>query len=156
MKRALFFALPLLFAPAVALAGSSEGSTALALSALVGERAPHVGFLDKHLLAAYLDGHATAPHIKGKKIMVKADAIDCRSSNVDITEHSCALTFGAKKIELHGRKAHELYATLVEAGVASDGAAGSIHEAVTNLDCVVDADQVRDKAGAGAKCTFSP
>jgi len=72
---------------------------------------------EKGVLAKYLDGHADVIFKKGKTIVVKADAVHCRISNVDITVHSCDLTFGGKKKTLTGRKAHEIYATLVENGV---------------------------------------
>ncbi|MCC3245530.1 hypothetical protein LG047_09380 [Methylocystis sp. WRRC1] len=158
-SRITFIALTLslsCLASAQAFAGATNGPSALALAALVGDRAPQVVPLEKRLLAAFLDGHAEMPHPKGKNIVVKADSIDCRASNVDVTQHACTLAFGDKKIELVGRKAHELYATLVENGVAADGAAGSIHVAVTALDCQVDADEVREKAGGGARCAFNP
>lgn len=142
--------------PGVAHAGASNGASALALSALVGEYAPQVSAAEKKLLAAYFNGRADAPHAKGQRVAVKADAIDCRAGNVDIASRSCDLTFGAKKIELRGRKAHELYATLIENGVALEGAAGSSHASVTALDCIVDADEVAEKAGGGARCAFNP
>ncbi len=143
-------------APAAAHAGASNGSTALALAAIVGECAPQTSPPYKKLLVAYLNGRADTPHPKNLRIAVKADAIDCRAGNVDIAAHACALTFGAKKIELSGRKAHELYATLIENGVALEGAAGSSHASITALDCIVDADEVAEKAGGGARCAFTP
>lgn len=136
--------------------GASNGPGALALAAIVSESSPLIGAPDKRLLASYFDGRANAPHAKGKTIAVKADAIDCRVSNVDITERSCELTFGEKKVSLRGRRAHELYATLVENGAQPDGAAGSMHASVSALDCLIDADEVADKAGGGARCAFDP
>jgi hypothetical protein len=143
-------------APAAAQTGASNGSSALALSAIVGELSPHTSVADKKLLAAYFAGRAEAPHAKGQRVAVKADAIDCRAGNVDVTSHSCELTFGAKKIELSGRKANELYATMIENGVMAEGAAGSSHASVTALDCIVDADEVAEKAGGGARCAYTP
>ncbi|MGH6868686.1 MAG: hypothetical protein ACREDA_07445, partial [Methylocella sp.] len=87
---------------------------------------------------------------------VAASAVTCRASDVDITRHSCDLTFGAKKVTTRGRKAHELYATLAEVGVPPDGAAGSMFEAVSNLDCAIDPAEVKQKAGGGAHCTYAP
>jgi len=143
-------------APAAAQAGASNGSNALALSAIVGELSPQTSAPNKKLLAAYFARRAEAPHAKGQRIAVKADAIDCRAGNVDITSRACELTFGAKKIELSGRKANELYATLIENGVVAEGAAGSSHASITALDCIVDADEVAEKAGGGARCAFTP
>lgn len=144
------------FAPVAAQAGASNGANALALSAIVGELAPQTSAPNKKLLAAYLNGRADAPHAKDLRIAVKADAIDCRAGNVDITSRACELTFGAKKVELRGRKAHELYATLIENGVALEGAAGASHASITALDCMVDADEVAEKGGGGARCAYNP
>lgn len=147
---------PLLFATTAAFAGSIDGSSALALAALVAEHSPSVKASDKILLAKFLNGQTNASYPSKAKITVAADAVTCKSSNVDITLHQCDLTFGTKKITTHGRKAHELYATLAEAGVPSDGAAGSIFEAVSNLDCTIDPAEVKQKAGGGAHCTYNP
>jgi hypothetical protein len=144
------------FAPAAAQAGASNGASALALAAIVGELAPQTSAPNKKLLAAYFNGRADAPHAKDLRIAVKADAIDCLAGNVDITSRACELTFGAKKVELRGRKAHELYATLIENGVALEGAAGASHASITALDCMVDADEVAEKGGGGARCAYNP
>ena len=144
------------FAPVAAQAGASNGANALALSAIVGELAPQTSAPNKKLLAAYFSGRADAQHAKDLRIAVKADAIDCRAGNVDITSRACELTFGAKKVELRGRKAHELYATLIENGVALEGAAGASHASITALDCMVDADEVAEKGGGGARCAYNP
>ena len=85
---------------------------------------------------------------------MRAEAVTCRVSDVDITYHSCELSFGGKKESLTGRKARERYATLVEVGVPSDGAAGSIYEGIANLDCTVDPGAVKQEAGGGAACKF--
>ena len=146
----------LLLGTTAAYAGSVDGSSALALAALVAEQSPIVKATDKTLLAKFLNGGANAPYASKDKITVAADAVSCKSSNVDITIHDCDLTFGTKKITTHGRRAHELYATLAEAGVPSDGAAGSIFEAVSNLNCTIDPAAVMEKAGGGAHCTYDP
>ena len=153
MKPIAFLTIPLLLANDAALAGPIEGNGALALAALVAEHSPNVKAHDKILLEKFLNGQIYASK---KKITVAAGAVTCRTSNVDITQHSCDLTFGAKKVATHGRKAHELYATLAEVGVPPDGAVGSIFEAVPNLDCTVDPGEVKQKAGGGAHCTFAP
>jgi len=92
--------------------------------------------------------------VNGEKITVSAESIDCKVSNVDITERSCAVAFSASNRELKGREAHELYATLVEAGVASDGAAGTIHETISHLLCAIDPNAIKQKDGSGAQCKF--
>jgi hypothetical protein len=153
MKPIAILTIPLLLANHAAFAGSIEGNGALALAALVAEHSPNVKVHDKFLLEKFLNGQTYASK---KKISVAAGAVTCRASDVDITQHSCDLTFGAKKVATHGRKAHELYATLAEVGVPPDGAAGSIFEAVSNLDCTIDPGEVKQKAGGGAHCTYAP
>ena len=75
-------------------------------------------------------------------------------SDVDISEHDCTLKFGGVARTLQGRAAHELYATLVEIGAPSDGAAGSIYESVSNLACKVRPAEVQERGGGGADCSF--
>jgi hypothetical protein len=82
-----------------------------------------------------------------------ADKIVCRTSNVDITARSCELTFKIAKHTLKGREANEVFATLVMAGVLSDGAAGSIVESLSKLNCTLDP-KAKEKAGGGADCSF--
>jgi hypothetical protein len=156
MKPVAFLTIPLLLANHAAFAGSADGNGALALAALVAEHSPGVKATDKKVLAKFLNGQTNVPYSPNKKITVAADAVTCRASAVDITLHSCDLTFGAKEVATHGRKAHELYATLAELGVPQNGAAGSIFEAVTNLDCTIDPAEVKQKGGGGAHCTFNP
>jgi hypothetical protein len=153
MRQIVVGSATLLLATAAAFAGSIDGSSALALAALVAEHSPNVKAGDKLLLEKFLNGRVYSYR---KKINVAASGITCKASNVDITSHQCDLTFGEKKLTTHGRKAHELYATLAEAGVPPDGAAGSIFEAVSNLDCTIDPAEVKQKAGGGAHCTFDP
>lgn len=156
MERTAFLITALLFANCAAYAGSADGSSGLALAALVGEHSPLLKASETILLKKFLNSQANPPYASKKKITVAADAVTCKASNVDITLHECSLTFGAKTIRTHGRKAHELYATLAEAGVPPDGAAGSIFEALTNLACTIDPAEVGRKAGGGAHCTYAP
>jgi hypothetical protein len=156
MKLFAAMLIPLTVAISPAFAGSIDGNGALALAALVAEHSPNVIARDKLVLLRFLNGQADAHYMGAKKISVKADQLSCRASNVDITQHSCDLTFGAKKPSFNGRKAHELYATLAEVGVPPDGAAGSIFEALSNLDCTIDPAEVKQKAGGGAHCSYDP
>ncbi len=156
MKPIAFLTIPLLLANNAAFAGSIDGNGALALAALVAEHSPNVAASEKTVLAKFLNGQTNMSYLPNKRITGAAGAVTCRASNVDITHHSCDLTFRAKKVATRGRKAHELYATLAEVGVPPDGAAGSIFEAVSNLDCTIDPAEVKQKAGGGAHCTFDP
>jgi len=55
-----------------------------------------------------------------------------------------------------GRKAHELFATIAEVGVPSDGAAGTIYESLSHLACTINPAEIKQKAGGGAECKFDP
>jgi len=136
-------------------AANTTGATALALAALTGEHEAALGSHKRHVLARLFDGH-TVVFPAGHTITVTAAKIVCRISDVAIARRSCALTFGAHDVNLSGRRANELYATLVEAGVPGDGAAGSIFESVSALSCVIDPNVVLENAGGGASCTFTP
>ena len=146
----------LLVAPGPALAETIDGSGALALAALVGQNSPLVTPGAKAALAKMLDGETKASFPAGQTITVQVDKLTCKASNVDITLHSCELVFGTRTAKLTGRAAHELYATLAEVGVPSDGAAGSSYEAVTKLTCTIDPNEVKQMTGGGAHCDYGP
>jgi len=40
------------------------------------------------------------------------------------------------------------------AGVPSDGAAGSVFESLSKLNCTIDPAEIKQKAGGGANCAF--
>jgi len=150
----LKFSLSLAGATAAAAAPVTvSGSTALSLAGVV---APHslLPSAQKKAVAALFGGKSNISYTN--KIIVTADKIVCRTSNVDITARSCELTFKTTKRNLTGREANEIYATLVMAGVPSDGAAGSIFEALSKLSCTLDPKVIKDNAGGGADCTFEP
>jgi hypothetical protein len=137
-------------------AETADGSGALALAALVGETSPVLGASDKAVLAKFLNGQTNITYPTGQTIAVAADKVACRAGNVDLTSHSCELAFDSKTVMLSGRRAHELYATLAEIGVAPDGAAGSTFEALSNLKCTIDPNEVKQKSGGEAHCDYSP
>jgi hypothetical protein len=156
MNRTALFVIPLLLAAHAAHAGSTSGNSALALAALVGERSPALDAQEREALGHMLDGNLNFAFPADKKITLKADRVVCRASNVDISAHSCELAFGSRKLTRSGRAAHELYATLIEAGVAPEGAAGSMFAGISKLVCTVDPNTVKATAGGGADCTFGP
>jgi hypothetical protein len=135
-------------------AGSISGSAALAMAGVVAPYSPTLSAADKKLVAAFFNGNTSTSY--KNKIVVTADKIVCRTSNVDITARSCELTFGKTVKSLTGRAANEIYATEAMAGVPSDGAAGSIFESVSKLSCTLDPAALKDKAGAGADCSYQP
>ncbi|MGP6159979.1 MAG: hypothetical protein ACLPYS_21205 [Vulcanimicrobiaceae bacterium] len=157
MRSFLFVVLLIALGSQAALAASStQGSTALALAALVGRNSPTLSWYSRSELARLLDGHATAPYPAHRQIVVHADSIVCRAGNVDITVHGCTLKFGTKTTSLSGRAAHELFATLLEVGVPGSGAAGTVYVGLTHLACTVDPHVIAQRGGGGATCTFVP
>jgi hypothetical protein len=104
----------------------------------------------KHRLGLLIADRSTP----GAVITVAADSVVCRAGNVDIAVFSCALKFGGKTVNLSGRAAHEVFATLAENGVPGDGAAGTIYEAVHALNCTLDPAAIAQKDGGGASCSF--
>lgn len=135
-------------------AATVSGAAALALAALVGRQSPAVPRFSKRALAELLDDRIAFAFPAGKTVAVAADAVTCRASDVDIALHGCDLAFGAARVAVDGRSAHELFATMLEAGVHSEGAAGSIVLAVKNLACTIDPNAIKQRAGGGAQCRF--
>ena len=135
--RNVAWAALLLAAPQSASAANVNGSGALALAALIAEYSPLPRAKQKDTMHHLLYG-ILAPPPPPERVVVKAGNVVCRASNVDITEHSCAITFGHRTVDLKGRRAHELYATIDEVGVPPDGAAGSVFESLSKLDCTID------------------
>ena len=148
------FAAALLSANA-ACASSTGGHAALSLAEAVGLQSPLVSAAHKMILFQFRSGNTNFAS-SNAPFTFTSSAIDCGAGDVDITHHRCTLTFGSSTIQLNGAAAHDLYATLIEAGVPGDGAAGTIHEAVTGLSCTVDVGQVKARAGGGATCSFTP
>jgi hypothetical protein len=153
----------LAWSPAASAAGASaagasamgaSGNAALALAALVAARSPLLPACDKQALSSMLDGKLDFVFPAGRKIWVQAGAVTCRGSTVDIAAHDCTLRFGTATVGLTGRAAHELFATIAEAGVPSEGAAGSIFESFAHLNCTIDPNAVKERAGGGGDCHF--
>lgn len=156
MKTVAPLAILLLLASQPASAATAAGGSALALAALVAEHSPLLTHHEKTVMARMFDGHLNFTFPANKKISVAADSVVCRASNVDITSRSCELTFGTKKRTLKGRRAHEVFATVAEAGVPPDGAAGTIFESLSHLVCTIDPNEIKQRAGGGADCQFDP
>jgi hypothetical protein len=146
----------LVMLPVSAARADSTGGSALALAALVTPYSPAITTGDKRVIEALFDGDPNAAYPAGKKITVTADKIVCRMGNVDITFHSCELTFGAKAVTVTGWRAHELFATIGEVGVPVDGAMGTLYESLSQLSCTIDPGVIKQKAGGGASCAFTP
>ena len=132
-------------------AASITGQAALALAGVVALYAP-MPAANKKAVAALLKGDTNFPY--PTKIMVTAEKIVCRTSNVDLTARSCELTFKTSNKTLKGREANELYSTEAMAGIPPDGAAGSNFEGLSKLSCTLDPKLLKQKGGGGAECSY--
>jgi hypothetical protein len=131
---------------------TASGPAALALAGVVALYSPLLTADEREAVSAFFVGQSGVRY--AKKISVTADKIVCRVSNVDITARSCELTFKGAKQTITGRRASEIFATEAMAGVPSDGAAGSVFESLSKLNCTLDPAEIRQKAGGGASCSF--
>jgi hypothetical protein len=155
MKVVLGFLLPLLTI-GTAVAADITPASSLMLSAIVAEHSPLLGWLDKRTVAALAAGVFTSGPNRRETIVVAADDVECRVSNVDITSRSCTIRVGRRTVTLKGRNAHELFATLAEMGVTPSGAAGTIYIGASHVNCSVNPNELHEKGGGGASCTFGP
>jgi hypothetical protein len=131
------------------------GPTALSLAAVIAQHSPLLSSYEKKVIAGLFNGNANAGAASKKKLSITADSVVCKVSNVDLTARSCEIIFKTgKSTSFKGREANEVFATLAMAGVASDGAAGSIFETVKKLNCSLDPAVIKDKSGGGADCSF--
>jgi hypothetical protein len=137
---------------ASAASATASGQTALALAGVVALYSPLLTSDEREAVSALFVGQIGGRY--AKKISVTADKIVCRVSNVDITARSCELTFKGAKQTISGRRANEIFATEAMAGIAPDGAAGSVSESLSKLTCTLDPAEIRKKAGGGAECSF--
>jgi hypothetical protein len=156
MKKLIISALALTVGQTAAFAapGTAAGPTALALAAVIAQHSPAVRAFDRRVIARLFRGNTSFGFTPNTKISVDADSVVCRVSNVDITSRSCELSFGARKRTLTGREANEVGATAAAAGVPSEGAAGSSIETISKLRCTIDPNEIMQKAGGGANCSF--
>jgi hypothetical protein len=131
---------------------TATGPAALALAGIVALYSPLLTADEREAVSALFVGQSGVRY--AQKISVTADKIVCKVSNVDITARSCELTFKGAKQTITGRRASEIFATEAVAGVPADGAAGSITESLSKLNCTLDPAEIRQKAGGGATCSF--
>ena len=132
---------------------TANGPAALALAGVVALYSPLLTADEREAVSAFFVGQTGVRY--AKKITVTADKIVCRVSNVDITARSCELTFKGDKQTITGRRASEIFATEAMAGVPADGAAGSVSESLSKLNCTLDPKEIKEKAGGGATARSS-
>jgi len=137
---------------------TAPGPMALALAAVLAQPSPLLSAYDKRVIVRLFRGNTNFGFTPNTKILVVADSVVCKTSNVDITMRDCELTFsnGNKtwNRSLTGPQANELSATALAAGATSEGAAGSTIQSISKLDCTIDPNEIMKKAGGGAQCTF--
>ena len=131
---------------------TANGPSALALAGVVALYSPLLTSDEREAVSAFFVGQSGVRY--AKKISVTADKIVCRVSNVDIIARTCELTFKGIRQTITGRRASEIFATEAMAGVPPDGAAGSVSESLSKLNCSLDPAEIKQKAGGGATCSF--
>jgi hypothetical protein len=156
MKKLIIPALVLSAVHSTALAapGTADRPTALALTAVIAQHSPEVRVFDKWTVARLFRGNTRFKSTPYKKISVDVDSVVCRVSNVDITSRRCDLKFKTRSRTLTGREANEIGATAAAAGIPSQGAAGSSIASISNLRCTIDPNEIMQKTGGGAGCSF--
>ncbi len=132
---------------------TATGPTALAVAAVIAQYSPVLNPGERKVIAGVFDGN-TRMSYPIKKLSVDADTVTCRISNVAIADRSCDLSFKKGKRSLKGRAANEVYATLASAGIAAEGAAGSMIESLSKLSCTLDLGAIKQNDGSGANCSW--
>ena len=158
MKRTFPLAIPLVIASGAVAAApvTTTGNAALALAAQIGVLSPLLSAAQKSVLEHFLDGQMTFSVPAGLSVItVASEKTTCRKGDVDITMHSCELTFGSATVTENGLRGQSLTATLMENGVFADGAAGSIFYSVAPIACTVNIAEVQSGSGGGAKCVYT-
>lgn len=137
-----------------AMAATCNGAGALNLASVIAAHSPVLSPAEKHVMAQFFDGHRNVAFPATKKISIRADLVDCKEGDVDITKSICMLTFGAKNVILTGHAAHEVYGTLAQLGVVQEGAAGSLEETLSNVVCTINPHAIAQMDGERADCSF--
>jgi hypothetical protein len=143
------------FGPSAASAAPATitGPTALAVAAVVAQYSPVLNPGERKVIAGLFDGNIRMSY-PIKTLSVSADTVMCRVSNVATADRSCEIVFKKGKRSLKGRAANEVFATLSSAGVAAEGAAGSMIGNVSKLSCALDLGKIRQNDGSGADCSW--
>ena len=103
LRQAVLLFFPLLLASQGASAETVAGSSALALASLVAAHSPLLSGYEKRVMARLFTGHSDVNFPASGKISVKADAVVCRASNVDITSRSRSLSTFSHSRSIHCR-----------------------------------------------------
>ena len=151
----------LVLAATLVLAGGAKaapmtmnGEPALAFAALVGAYSPALTASQKHVLSKFLGGQ-TAFVSSNATITLHVSEVHCQLGDVDLTKHSCRITYGAAVTALNGEEGADILANMALAGVMGDGAAGTIHYDVLNVTCTIKVAEVKSPDGGGASCSYT-
>ena len=153
MKWIALFAFVLAANAAAAAEMTVDGSGALVLAALVGNQSKTISPTDKAALARLLAGSLTKFPAE-QTIMVTADKIDCKASNVDILEHSCTLTFGTMPRTIAGPRSPRALRDPDRGRRPPRRRRWLQHETLTGLMCTIDPNAIKQRDGSPADCRF--
>ena len=132
-----------------------HGNAALTVAALVGQYSPALSASQKHILYKFLAGVGTFPS-SNAPIHFHVNAIQCQLGDVALTVHRCQITYGGVVTNENGEEGAAILANMALAGVLADGAAGTIHYGMTNINCTIDVAEVKSPTGGGVTCTYTP
>jgi hypothetical protein len=135
-------------------AGTMNGGPALSFAALVGQYSPTLTAARKHILNKFLSGQ-TSFSSSNATFSFKITEVHCQLGDVDLTKHSCQITYGAAVTTLKGEEGANILANMALAGVMGDGAAGTIHYDVKTVTCTIKVGEIKSPDGGGASCTFT-
>ena len=143
------------FGAASAAPSTMGGNAALTVASLVAPYSPGLTAGQKHVLHMFLAG-TTSFASSNAPIHLHVDAIHCQLGDVSIVTHRCQIIYGGATTSENGEEGAAILANMALAGVFADGAAGTIHYDVTNLNCTIDVAMVKSNGGGGVACTYTP
>lgn len=154
LSTALAAAASLSLGGSLAQAADLGPSAQFALATLLARYSPLLDPEQKQVVAQL----ATGQNAGANAIVITASEIKCRASNVDLTSRGCTIRYDKQNVQLAGLEANELLATMLEAGVPPDPAAGTTYVGVSHLECTLVPSTLaaRDGRGRGIQCSFDP
>ncbi len=135
-------------------AATMSGNAALSFAALVGHYSPALTIGQKHILLHFLAGQ-TSFVSSNATITFHVDEVHCQLGDVDLTRHSCKITYGSANTTLNGEEGAAILANMAQAGVMGDGAAGTIHFDAKNITCTLKVGEIKSPDGGGVSCSYT-
>jgi hypothetical protein len=135
-------------------AGTMSGGSALTFAALVGQYSPTLTLAQKHILLRFLGGQ-TSFLSSNATFSFHVDEVHCQHGDIDLTKHSCKITYGAHVTALNGEEGANILANMDMAGVMGDGAAGTFHYDIKNVVCTIKVGEIKSPDGGGVSCSYS-